>query len=252
MTIFLTLLLIGLIIFSLRFTWWLPPKRGLVALMYHNIDTPPNPKDPAFYVEPQTFAKQIDFMLKRGFTPINFDDLTAPTPMPKKPILITLDDGYLNNYTKAYPILKQKNVKANIFLTCDKIGQDPKYITWPQVLEMQNSGLVAFGSHTLSHPRLRNLPTKEAEKEIALSKTKLQEKLAKTITAFCYPYGSGAFDKRIRPLVFKAGYLFDFSTKKGISKWPWNNKKTIYRAFPRGGEGMFDFYLQITRGKSRL
>ncbi len=244
--------------FSLRYTWWWLPRKGMLALMYHNIEAAPNPdtKEAAFYIDPQTFAKQIDALKAAGFTLINFEDLTAiyqgKQAAPKKPALITLDDGYLNNYTNAFPILKEKNAKASIFLTYNDIGVKEKFLNWAQVLEMQASGLVSFGSHTLTHSRLRSLSTASALAELTESKTMLEEKLSRPVTAFAYPFGAGGFDKRIRPLVFDAGYLFDFSTAKGINKWPWNNKKTILRAFPRGGETSLDFKLQMTRGRSKL
>ncbi|MDR0734944.1 MAG: polysaccharide deacetylase family protein [Elusimicrobiota bacterium] len=243
-----------LIAFSLRFTWWLPPKKGLVALMYHNIEDTDDKN--AFFINPKIFKKQLEVILDKGFTPINFDQMAETVlhdaPLPAKPVVITLDDGYLNNWTRAFPILKEKNIKANIFLTCDFIGVKKDYLTWEQILEMQGSGLISFGSHTLTHKRLRDLTSDEAKKEIKGSKEFLEKKLNRPIYSFCYPYGSGAFDKRIRPLVLETGYLFDFSTKKGINKLPLSKNKPILRAFPRGGETIFDFYLQLTRGRSKL
>ena len=120
------------------------------------------------------------------------------------------------------------------------------------VRQMQESGLVQFGSHTLDHARLRRLPQEDILRQLRQSKAVLEEKLGVACEAFCYPFGSGGFDKRVRPLVFQAGYLFDFSTKPGINPWPWKGKKTLLRAFPRGGETLTDFYIQITRGKSKF
>ncbi|MDR0645670.1 MAG: polysaccharide deacetylase family protein [Elusimicrobiota bacterium] len=254
MIIILIIFAFVLIAFSLRFTWWLPTKKGLVALMYHNIEYTDG-KD-AFCISPKIFKNQLEIILNKGFTPVNFDEMAEAVlngaPLPKKPIVITFDDGYLNNWTKAFPILKEKNIKANIFLTCDFIGVKEDYLTWQQVLEMQNSGLISFGSHSLTHRRLRDLTLEDAEREIKESKIMLEEKLNRPVYSFCYPYGAGAFDKRIRPLVLKAGYLFDFSTKKGINKLPLSKNKPILRAFPRGGETAFDFHLQLTRGRSKL
>ena len=117
---------------------------------------------------------------------------------------------------------------------------------------MQSSRLVEFGSHTATHRRLRSLTNEEISEELVSSKKILEEKLSVPVTAFCYPFGAGGFDKRVRPLVFQAGYLFDFSTKKGINPWPWKGKTALLRAFPRGGESLFDFHLQLTRGRSKL
>ncbi len=259
MTIFVIIFCAALLAFSLRFTWWVwPKKNGLLALMYHNIETAPedtDEKERPFFISPQVFERQLDTLLKHGFTPITFEDLTAAylgkSALPKKPVLITIDDGALNAYTNAFTVLKKKNVKANIFLITEKIGRDKNFLTWEQVLEMQKSGFVGFGSHTANHKRLRSISDEEILSELTKSKQTLEEKLGVNITAFCYPYGAGAFDRRVRPLVFKAGYLFDFSTKKGISTWPLNGK-AIRRAPVKSGQTAFDFYLQITRGMSKL
>ena len=138
-----------------------------------------------------------------------------------------------------------------IFLITDRVGT-PGYMTWEQIKEMKDSGLAEFGSHTRSHRRLRSLPDEEIVKELRESKQILEEKLGSPVTALCYPFGAGGFDKRVRPQVFKAGYIFDFSTKKGVNPWPLNPHKPIKRAFPRGGESALDFTLQVTRGRSRF
>ena len=88
--------------------------------------------------------------------------------------------------------------------------------------------------------------------EITRIKQILTEKLGAAPVSFCYPFGAGGFDKRVRPQVLKAGFVLDFSTKKGINPWPWRGKKSILRAFPRGGEDLFDYHLQLTRGRNKL
>ena len=117
---------------------------------------------------------------------------------------------------------------------------------------MKQSGLVSFGSHTCSHRRLRSLSDEEIEQEVIKSKHVLEEKLHTPVYSFCYPFGAGGFDKRVRPLILKAGYLLDFSTQKGVNPWPWKGKSSLRRAFPRGGENLWEYHLQLTRGRSRL
>ena len=242
----------------LRKTWYLPPRKGFVALMYHHIgvlDDPAEEQYP-FTMRPEMLERQILFLKSRGYTLVSLEDVQtayqAGKSLIEKPVMFTFDDGYEDNYTTLFPLLKKYNVPALIFLITDYIEKRPGYLTWAQIDEMQKSGLVTFGSHTCSHRRLRSLTDEEIWQELTQSKQILEEKLARPVTALCYPYGAGGFDKRVRPQVFKAGYLFDFSTKKGINPWPWRKKTTLRRAFPRGGETMFDFYLQITRGESRL
>lgn len=235
---------------ALRKTWYLPKRKGFVALMYHHVaEQNPSSLDP-FTVAPAMLEKHLVFLKENGYTPVSLKELRDGAPV-KKPVMLTFDDGYEDNYKNLFPLLKKHNVPAVIFLVADKIGT-PEYMTWDQIRKMKNSGLVQFGSHTCSHCRLRNLPDEEIARELVRSKQILEEQLGEPVTAFCYPFGSGGFDKRVRPQVFKAGYLFDFSTKKGVNPWPWNPAKTLLRAFPRGGETLFDYHLQLTRGQSKL
>lgn len=255
------LLILGAVYFfwkypALRKTWYLPPRKGLAVLMYHHISPTCVPDQFAFTLTPEMFEKQLQFLQERRYTPISERDLlharkTRQTGKITRPVLLTFDDGHEDNYTYLFPLLKRRQIPALIFLITDKIGT-PGYLTWPQIQEMHQSGWVAFGSHTCSHRRLRSLSNKEIEQELTQSKQILEEKLGASVVSFCYPFGAGGFDKRVRSRVLKAGYLLDFSTQKGINPWPWTGKKSILRAFPRGGETLWDFHLQLTRGRSRL
>lgn len=249
--------LAALLAAAYRWQFWRLPKKGLTVLMYHHIGhTAPDDAQYPFTISPQHFQAQLDMLQKHGFTPIGLDELKASFQtgkrLPAKPVLLTFDDGYADNFQNLFPVLQKRKVKALIFLVTDFIGKEPGYMTWQQVRQMQESGLVQFGSHTLDHARLRRLPQEDILRQLRQSKAVLEEKLGVACEAFCYPFGSGGFDKRVRPLVFQAGYLFDFSTKPGINPWPWKGKKTLLRAFPRGGETLTDFYIQITRGKSKF
>ena len=242
---------------ALRRTWYWPARRGFVALMYHHIGTLTDPQAEqfSFTITPEMFEKQLLFLKQNGYEIATEHDIlhafeTGHTHL-TKPVLLTFDDGHADNYTALFPLLKKYQAHALIFLITGRIGT-PGYLTWQQIKEMHQSGLVSFGSHTHTHRRLRSLPDEELEQEIAQSKQILEEKLGAPVVSFCYPYGAGGFDKRVRPQVLKAGFVLDFSTQKGINPWPWRGKKSILRAFPRGGETLWDYHLQLTRGRSKL
>lgn len=250
--IIITVLLLFLIAFSLRFTWWWTPLyKGLIVFMYHHIK-PATANQDAFNIVPEIFEKQIKYLISRKYTFIGLEDLTTQKSKIKKPVMITFDDGYIDNYKYVFPILKKYNVKAVIFLIAGDIGKKSDLLTWEQVHEMEKSGLVSFGSHGLTHTNIRRMEPALALKELKESKAILEEKLGHKITSFCYPFGAGGTDKRVRKLVFEAGYLFDFSTRRSLNPWPLKKWRTIYRAFPRGGETKFDFILQTHLGRSKL
>ena len=249
--IFLGLILIA---FSLRFTWWWTPLyNGLIVFMYHHIKPAcenAEGEDLAFTITPEIFEKQVKYLLSKKYTFIGLEDLTSGKKI-KNPVMITFDDGYIDNYNYVFPILKKYGIKAVIFLIATEIG-NPGFFTWQQALKMQKSGLVSFGSHGLTHKNIRRMAPSLAAKELKESKIILEEKLEHTVTAFCYPFGAGGTDKRVRKLVAEAGYLFDFSTRRGLNPWPLKAGRTIYRAFPRGGESKLDFILQTHLGRSKL
>lgn len=251
------ILLIILIIFSAKYPWWLPEKKGIIVLMYHHIYKYDETCDlgKPLYVDPENFSKQMDFLLRHKYTPITLEELSKSYKngvfkLPKKSVLITFDDGWLDNYTKAFPILKEKNIKANIFISCNFIGQK-NCMTWGQVLEMKNCGLISFGSHTVNHPTdIQTLDDDNILKELKESKKLLEEKLNIKIDSFAYPSGKGAINKKIRNMVFNSGYSFDFSTKRGITSFKWNKEKAIKRLYIKENHNLFDFYLLVTKGKN--
>ena len=241
---------------ALRRTWYWLPRRGWVVFMYHHIGTlPPTDGQYPFTVTPEQFEKQLIFLKQHGYTIISQQDalaaLTAQKSPIKKPVLLTFDDGNADNYTALFPLLKKYQAHALIFLITDKVGTEG-HLSWEQIKEMQASGWVEFGSHSHTHRRLRSLPNEEIVQEVRESKRILEEKLGRPVDSFCYPFGAGGFDKRVRPLILQAGYKLDFSTKKGVNPWPYHGKKSILRAFPRGGEDLWDYHLQLTRGRSKL
>lgn len=128
-------------------------------ITYHSIvDNPTSNSE----ISPETFEMQIKAIKELGYTSVLFEDLVAyvesGTELPEKPICITFDDGYLNNYEIAYPILQKYQMKATIFVIGVSIGsltnyKDTNYpitphFTYEQAAEMINSGLISIQSHT--------------------------------------------------------------------------------------------------------
>ena len=102
--------------------------------------------------------------------------------------------GYYSNYEYIYPILKQYQVKASIFVVTDKIGQEIdgiKYLGWEECLEMQNSGLVEIGSHSKKHVFYDKRPVRELRDDVKASYEEIEKYLGKQdLKIFAYPYGA--------------------------------------------------------------
>jgi peptidoglycan/xylan/chitin deacetylase (PgdA/CDA1 family) len=255
--------------FSARWTWWRSPVPGMKVLCYHKVgDPPPGSRLKDLWVSAEKFRSQVKYLLDNGYTTLLFSDLKklhdAGQPLPEKSVLITFDDGYENNHALAWPILRELGAKGNIFVVCNTIAKtnlwhNPASEPWinmatlAQLKEMQASGVIEFGSHTMNHPHLSALKLEDAAWEMAESKRQLEAAFGREMCAFAYPYGDGAYAPEIRAKALEAGYTFDFSFRQGKTAWPWDRKSaTIDRLFIRGSDNNWDLALQLKCGASRL
>ena len=199
----------------------------LPILMYHQVlDKEPVLSKFNLHILAADFEKQLQYLQKHGFETITFNDLLTKK-IPQKPIMLTFDDGYENNYDFLFPLLKKYDMKAVIYILGDRkhetnfwdipLGEAEHDLLKPaQILEMQKSGLVEFGSHSLRHARLGSLKKAEIEKEIAGSKKTLEAFLKKPVLSFAYPYG--VFNEEIKKITRAAGYTFGLAVKHGPTR----------------------------------
>ena len=254
---------------SARWTWWRKKIPGLAVLCYHKIGTPPpGSRLKELWVSPEKFRRQVKYLLDNGYKTLLFSDLlkacNGEASLPEKAVLITFDDGYENNYTQAWPILKELGAKGNIFVVFNTIGKvnvwhNPSSEPWVNMAtaemlrEMKKSGVMELGSHTMSHPRLSAIEPETAAWEMRESKKQLEALLGTEICAFAYPYGDGAWQPSVRAAAMQAGYSLDFSFTQGKTPWPWERQnRPIDRLFIRGDETIFDLALHLSRGAARL
>ena len=137
----------------------------IIVFNYHQVDNKANP----LAVSPANFEAQMKFLVDSGCITITPDELYAglngEIELPPKPVLITFDDGYIDNYTNAFPILKKYNLRATIFIIPAFTSVYPGYMTWEQLKEMESNG-ITIESHTLTHPKLEELPDDEIRNEL--------------------------------------------------------------------------------------
>jgi O-antigen/teichoic acid export membrane protein/peptidoglycan/xylan/chitin deacetylase (PgdA/CDA1 family) len=178
-------------------------SKYIPVLMYHNI-VEQNFSNAPDWISPNLFREQMLYIKKKGYTSISPDLLLTPELLPKKPILITFDDGYENVNHLAFPILKELNIKATLFLITSCLGnQNIKYnndwnegdrplayhLTVEMVKEMLDSKLISIGCHSNSHKTFKNLSEAEIENEVSISKRILKDKLNLVTPVFAYPGG---------------------------------------------------------------
>ncbi len=227
------------------------PTAGQAALvpilMYHHLaDLPPSASelDRTWTVSPREFDAQMSWLAQNGYHSITFAQLVAHLkrgqPLVGKPVLISFDDGWAEQYSVAFSTLKKYNLVGAFFVYTNALGYG-QFMTWQQVEEMSAAGM-EFGSHTLSHPHLRALTAEAATKEIADSKAILEKHLGKPVIAFDYP--SGEYNTAVIDLVRQAGYQCAVTIAAG-NKQRADDLFTLHRTRVSYGETLQDWIKRL-------
>ena len=184
---------------------------GVPILLYHQVnDVDKN----SMTLTVEQFDAQIKYLIDDGYTIITptelLDAWDGKGTLPKKPAVITIDDGHLELYKNVFPILQKYNVKATIFIVTDFINLYPNYLTWDQVREMQESGLVDFGSHTLNNKNLTQIRSRDKLwDQVYGSKQAIEWYLKKPVQFIAYP--GGQYDEGVEQMSKEVGYRAGFT-----------------------------------------
>ena len=165
-------------------------------LMYHYVSEPPEDADEYrqdLSVPPERFRQQMEYLASNGFKSISFKDLslavTGKKALPEKPVILTFDDGYEDNYRNAYPIMQAFGFTGTFFVVTGFIdNQTPGYMTWPMVEEMAAAGM-DVQPHSKTHVDLREQPRDVLLWQILGSQETIAAHLGYTPRYFCYPGG---------------------------------------------------------------
>lgn len=188
---------------------------GIPVLAYHLV----NNLNHSLAVSSEEFDQQMKKLQAAGFQTILPDQLIAylkgeKVDLPEKPLVITFDDGYQDNYTNAFPILQKYGFQGAIMMIADKIDS-PGYLTSSQIKEMAEAGFL-LGGHTKTHRDLTGLTQEQLKEEIAGGKKRVEKASQKDAIAIAYPYGF--FDLASCQAVQNAGYQGAFTLLTGLNK----------------------------------
>ena len=178
-------------------------------LMYHYVGELPKNPDRLTYnltVTTANFTQQMDWLRAHAYHPITFDDLRAyfsgTHTLPSKPVVITLDDGYRDLYTNAFPILQAHDFKAVAYIITGFVNR-PRYVTSDMIQAMDRAG-IEIASHTVDHADLARAGEPYVTYEVVESKRWLENLLGHPVVDFAYP--SGKFDPADERILEQAGY----------------------------------------------
>lgn len=237
---------IGFLVFLGYYNFWRPVKNSSFPriLMYHNTSTE-LPSD--MNITPEILEKQIRYLINKNYTFLKVSDLLNFT-QPIKHVVLTFDDGFEGNYTHLFKILKKYKVSATIYLTPNIQTIQP--LTSAQIQEMQGSGLVEFGAHTMTHINLTMVDKDIAESEITQSKQAVEKLTGVPCLTFAYPYGR--YNNNHVTFVKNAGFTTAVTTKKRIVAFEKSNPYLLPRLSISGRINMVQFYLILSRGRYKL
>ena len=168
--------------------------------MYHSLDR----SGSVISMPPDLFRRQIEGLLERGFTAVPLSHLLdgwdGLRPLPRRPRVITFDDGVASVHSLALPILSGLGMTATVFAVSGYVGRCNRWagqasdvprlpmLSWSALQELAAAGW-EIGAHTVSHPLLDALSVQQAEREIIDSRRMLEDRLGIGVTSFAYPYG---------------------------------------------------------------
>ncbi|MDN5864245.1 MAG: polysaccharide deacetylase family protein [Gammaproteobacteria bacterium] len=202
-------------------------RRNLPILCYHRVLAAPPPGGTSnIHVTREVFAAHLRQLRRRGLATITFADLAGERPVPKRPVILSFDDGYRDNYEHLLPLLDQYDARAVIFALGDRNLRSNRWDEgsgMPQAPLMSDaelracasSGRMEIGCHGLAHRHLRDLDDGALEEELRAGKASLEAVTGRPVISFAYPWGE--WSRREREAVARAGYLFGVATDHGTT-----------------------------------
>lgn len=207
-----------------------PDSLRVPILVYHNIQSAAeagNVRAADLTMRPEVFTAQMQYLKDNGIAVISLgalvDALEGKGRVPARAVVITFDDGRVNQLTNAVPVLRKHGFPATFFPFTHAMDRNPRYFTWEQLRELERQGMTV-GSHTNLHVRVdRVRDPKEMDKEVRGSREAIRKNLGSEGAFFAYPWGamSPTADSAVRAAGFRAARVYDGKT--------WNSRATLMR-----------------------
>lgn len=188
------------------------------VLTYHRVHTMPAVGQPDLIVDPANFAAELQALHYGGYHTISqaqlFDALYKGAALPSKPIIISVDDGYVDDVRTILPDLQRLHMIATFFVITGRMSE-PGFLSADQIRQLDRAGM-DVGDHTAHHLDLPKLPSSELQSETAGSKQVLEHVLGHPVYYFAYPFG--AYDDTVVRTLQSAGFTMAYTTQGGITE----------------------------------
>ncbi|EJO67825.1 polysaccharide deacetylase family protein [Leptospira kirschneri] len=222
---------------------------GVPVLCYHHLAPQGGPMG-GYNLHPNLLEEQFKFLKAAGYQTVRLDQFYSyingkkPSDFPDKPILLTFDDGSKTHWEVLVPLLKKYGFTASIFIYPSIISSGKKYyMTWDQLNNALDSGVLDLGSHTLYHPKLPTMSRALIRKQLLESKQILETKTGRKVIDLAYPFG--LFDPRVIEEAKAIGYRMAFTVNPG-KNLPGTPVYNIHRSLVPWGQSQSAFNSILT------
>ncbi|EMN26755.1 polysaccharide deacetylase family protein [Leptospira kirschneri] len=222
---------------------------GVPVLCYHHLAPQGGPMG-GYNLHPNLLEEQFKFLKAAGYQTVRLDEFYSyingkkPSDFPDKPILLTFDDGSKTHWEVLVPLLKKYGFTASIFIYPSIISSGKKYyMTWDQLNNALDSGVLDLGSHTLYHPKLPTMSRALIRKQLLESKQILETKTGRKVIDLAYPFG--LFDPRVIEEAKAIGYRMAFTVNPG-KNLPGTPVYNIHRSLVPWGQSQSAFNSILT------
>jgi peptidoglycan/xylan/chitin deacetylase (PgdA/CDA1 family) len=221
-----------------------PHRRPVPILEYHVVGTPPpGAPFPELYVRRSAFAGQLQWLHRHRFQPVTlrrvYDYWTRGYALPPRPVVLSFDDGYPEDFTNVRPLLLHRHWPAILNLAVQNVLD--RKLTIPQLRTMTREGW-EVDAHTLTHPDLTTLGTAELRRQVAGSRRWIRQRLKVPVEFFCYP--SGRHDSAVLRAVRAAGFLGATTEVQGDAS-PADGFLTLDRRRVNGSDSLATFAAKL-------
>lgn len=245
-----------------------PSGNKLRVLEYHSIST--DGFEDQITISKEKFIQQLDYIKNEGYQTMWLSEIDVyqqkREALPPKTIVLTFDDGYVNNYTELLPLLKQYNMKATCFMVLGRIGQN---IDWAgtyvnntmQLMSkaqlQEASSHIEIAHHTFKHDNYTKISLDEVDEDLKRSYAVVETENLKVFPALAYTFGryyrkKGEKQARLFAILKQNGIKYAFRIGNRINKFPLNSFYDIQRTDIRGTDSMDDFKTKLRFGRNKL
>jgi len=225
--------------------------------MYHQVGEFERPESHrATFCHIRRFKAQMAYLHRLGYRVLSLQDaldgLFGNGNLSHHSVVLTFDDGYDNFSQNAFPVLRRYAFPATVFLISDLLGRTAKWLAEdsrhaPDLMDKMTikelrSNNIVFGSHTLTHPLLTRIDRLRQSREIADSKSALEDLLGEEVKFFCYP--SGDYDENVVNLVREAGYKAALTCDRGAAT-PYEDPLTLPRKAISFGDSLIGYFWKL-------